>query len=163
MVQTPNIKLEKPAEGTRPWTDAVNGNWDKIDTAIGNINSEAAEFINGLAKKANTDLSNVSSNIDYVVERNVNSSGTWYKKYKSGWLEQGGIGLTVSADGTKTVTLRKPFKNTKYIVNWLDQAGSALAGQGTRGVDSKATTSFEVCNGQDKNMNIGWIAIGQGA
>lgn len=39
MVQTPNIKLEKPAEGTRPWTTAVNGNWDKIDTAIGNINS----------------------------------------------------------------------------------------------------------------------------
>ena len=39
MVQTPNIKLEKPAEGTRPWTDAVNGNWDKIDEAFGNINS----------------------------------------------------------------------------------------------------------------------------
>lgn len=38
MVQTPNIKLEKPAEGTRPWTTAVNGNWDKIDAAVGNIN-----------------------------------------------------------------------------------------------------------------------------
>lgn len=37
MVQTPNIKLEKPAEGTRPWTDAVNGNWDKIDTTIANL------------------------------------------------------------------------------------------------------------------------------
>lgn len=37
MVQTPNIKLEKPTEGTRPWTDAVNGNWDKIDTAIANL------------------------------------------------------------------------------------------------------------------------------
>lgn len=39
MVQTPNIKLEKPVEGTRPWTTAVNGNWDKIDKAFGNINS----------------------------------------------------------------------------------------------------------------------------
>lgn len=37
MVQTPNIKLEKPAEGTRPWTTAVNENWDKIDTAIANL------------------------------------------------------------------------------------------------------------------------------
>lgn len=37
MVQTPNIKLEKPAEGTRPWTTAVNGNWDKIDMAIANL------------------------------------------------------------------------------------------------------------------------------
>lgn len=39
MVQTPIIRLEKPAEGTRPWTTAVNENWDKIDAAIGNINS----------------------------------------------------------------------------------------------------------------------------
>lgn len=163
MVQTPNIKLEKPAEGTRPWTDAVNGNWDKIDEAVGNINSVAAELINGLANKANTDLSNVSSNIDYVVERGVNSDGTWYKKYKSGWLEQGGMGLTVKADGTQTVTLRKPFKDTKYIVNWLAQNGSAINGEGTRGVDSKTTTSFKACNGQDANMDIGWMASGQGA
>lgn len=39
MIQTPNIHLEKPAEGTRPWTTAVNGNWDKIDTAIANLST----------------------------------------------------------------------------------------------------------------------------
>lgn len=37
MVQTPNINLEKPTEGTRPWTTAVNENWDKIDAAIANL------------------------------------------------------------------------------------------------------------------------------
>lgn len=43
MVQTPNINLEKPAEGTRPWTTAVNGNWDKIDAAVkSNLDSIAA-------------------------------------------------------------------------------------------------------------------------
>lgn len=125
--------------------------------------AQAAEFINGLANKANTDLSNVSSNIDYIVESKVNSDGSWYRKYKSGWLEQGGIGLTVSVDGTKTVTLIKPFKDTKYIVNWLDQDGFMVSSAGTRGISNKTTTSFVACNGQDKNMNIGWIAIGQGA
>lgn len=125
--------------------------------------AQAAEFINGLANKANTDLSNVSSNIDYIVESKVKSDGSWYRKYKSGWLEQGGIGLTVSVDGKKTVTLIKPFKNTKYIVNWLDQNGFMINGEGTRGISDKTTTSFVACNGQDRNMNIGWIAFGQGA
>ena len=125
--------------------------------------AQAQEFMTALSGKANTDLSNVSSNIDYIVESKVNSNGSWYRKYKSGWLEQGGIGLTVSADGTKTVTLIKPFKDTKYIVNWLDQDGSTNTSSGTRGISNKTTTSFVARNGQDKNMNIGWIAIGQGA
>lgn len=54
MVQTPNIKLEKPAEGTRPWTDAVNGNWDKIDEAVHDVNT-------ALNLCALTDLSNIST------------------------------------------------------------------------------------------------------
>lgn len=125
--------------------------------------AQAQEFMMALSGKANTDLSNVSRNIDYIVESKVNSNGSWYRKYKSGWLEQSGIGLAVSADGTKTVTLIKPFKDTKYIVNWLCQDGSTLNGSGTRGISNKTTTSFVACNGQDKDMNIGWIAIGQGA
>ena len=125
--------------------------------------AQAAEFMTALDGKANTDLSNVSSNIDYIVESKVNSDGSWYRKYKSGWLEQGGVDLTVNVDSTKTVTLIKPFKNTKYIVNWLDQDGSMLNGAGTRGISNKTTTSFVASNGQDKKMNIGWIAIGQGA
>lgn len=125
--------------------------------------AQAQEFMTTLSGKANTDLSNVSRNIDYIVESKVNSNGSWYRKYKSGWLEQGGIGLTVSADGTKTVTLIKPFKDTKYIVNWLCQNGYAIISQGTRGISNKTTTSFVACNGQDIDMNIGWIAIGQGA
>lgn len=125
--------------------------------------AQAQEFMTALSGKANTDLSDVSRNIDYIVESKVNSNGSWYRKYKSGWLEQGGIGLTVSADGTKTVTLIKPFKDTKYIVNWLCEDGSTLNSSGTRGISNKTTTSFVACNGQDKDMNIGWIAIGQGA
>lgn len=125
--------------------------------------AQAAEFMTALGGKANVALDNVPSNIDYVVESKVNSGGSWYRKYKSGWLEQGGIGLTFSADGTKTVTLIKPFKDTKYIVNWLDQDGFIANGAGTRGISNKTTTSFVACNGQDKNMNIGWIAFGQGA
>ena len=47
-----------------------------------------------ISGKANTDLSNVSANIDFVVESQEPTSAnnhTWYRKYKSGWVEQGGI------------------------------------------------------------------------
>ena len=51
--------------------------------------AQAQEFMTALGGKANTDLSNVSSNIDYVVESYQNGT-EWYKIYKSGWVEQGG-------------------------------------------------------------------------
>ena len=46
-------------------------------------------------------------NIDYVVERQVNADGSWYRKYKSGWWEQGGL---VNVENT-TVTFPKPFSD----------------------------------------------------
>lgn len=62
--------------------------------------------------KANTSLSNVASNIDYVVEswRDVHS---WYKVYKSGWVEQGGF---IANAGTSTVNFFKPFRSVDYSV-----------------------------------------------
>ena len=76
--------------------------------------AQAAEFINALTNKANSDLSNISNNIDYVVESG--SSGVqWYRKYKSGWLEQGGESGSVSGT-SKTITLLKPLQNTSGAI-----------------------------------------------
>ena len=52
---------------------------------------------------------------DYVVSSFVNATtGQWYRLWKSGWLEQGGI----QKQGTGfTFTLIKPFLNTKYFVS----------------------------------------------
>lgn len=52
---------------------------------------------------------------DYVVSSFVNATtGQWYRQWKSGWLEQGGI----QKQGTGfTFTLIKPFLNTKYFVS----------------------------------------------
>ena len=81
-------------------------------SAAGASEVQAAEFIQGLSGKANTDLSNVSSNIDYVVESQINEDGSWYRKYKSGWLEQG---VKQTAEG-QTLTFLKPFADTNYTV-----------------------------------------------
>lgn len=51
---------------------------------------------------------------DYVVESYKNGSN-WYRIYKSGWIEQGGI-ITVNGASTTTISLLKAYKDTLYSV-----------------------------------------------
>ncbi len=55
------------------------------------------------------------SQVDYVVEWKTPTSSdpTWYRVYKSGWVEQGGF-LGAGTGATITITLLKPMANNKY-------------------------------------------------
>ena len=76
---------------------------------------QANELINELSDKANTDLSNINVNIDYVIENWQSTNGnSWYRKYKSGWIEQGGK-FTGGIVTGGTITLPIPFSDTNYI------------------------------------------------
>ena len=58
---------------------------------------------------------------DYVVKTYV-SGDTWYRKYKSGWVEQGGSTMT----GSQTVTFLIPFKSVPTMTwGFCTQRGSA--------------------------------------
>ncbi len=46
----------------------------------------------------------------------VADGSTWYRLYKSGWLEQGGTVAYGSSAGFNTVNFAKPFMNTAYQV-----------------------------------------------
>ncbi len=80
-------------------------------------------------------LSDVSAlKYDYVVDfqaPTATNNYTWYRKYKSGWIEQGGeITATSVADGTGTsgnnlITLPVPMVNTHYHINLQAQVGSS--------------------------------------
>lgn len=84
--------------------------------------AQAQEFIQGLSGKANTDLSNVSSNIDYVVESGTTNGINW-ERYRSGRLKQRGF-LTVNNTSVTTgsfsnprlFTLPKAYANVDYGV-----------------------------------------------
>ena len=109
-------------------------------------------------------------NIDYVVEyKNPNADDpNWYRKWKSGKLEQGGI---VPAT-TENITFLKPFANTNYTVignisltyrrkKEGDNSGSVLF--------FPEATSFCYVTWAARNFgdidqqNISWRADGQGA
>lgn len=93
-----------------------------------------------LLSKANTDLSNVPDNYDYVVESQMPTADngyTWYRKYKSGWVEQGGIDSTGA--GTKTITLPIVMKDNNYIILTATESGTSTHNATVYG---RTTTSF---------------------
>lgn len=81
-----------------------------------------------LESKADIDLDNVLPNIDFVVESQLptaENNYTWYRKYKSGWIEQGGV-IPVSADNV-LVTFPIEMANAEYPVysGFADKSGAA--------------------------------------
>lgn len=95
--------------------------------------AQAAEFMTALDGKANTDLSNVSKNIDYIVESGVTNGISW-EKYRSGRLKQRGF-LTVNNTSVTTggfsnprlFTLPKAYANANYgILTTLMESSSTV-------------------------------------
>ena len=124
--------------------------------------AQAAEFTGTLSGKANTDLSNVLANYDYVVESQVNSDGSWYRKYKSGWLEQGGKLIT----GTGNYTFLKPYAsllNVTIQAMTTNDIGSTNSGAWLLS-PGPTNTGFQILNNFSPTYwNSGyWYAVGTG-
>ena len=101
---------------------------------------------------------------DYVVESQVLSDGSWYRKYKSGWLEQGG-GFS-SNDSTNTiVNLLKPYADTTYSI----MVGMMIGNNGgdayrTFSIIAKTISTVTIHNSTNGAGNIcQWEAKGMGA
>lgn len=96
------------------------------------------------------------ANIDYVVESQANADGSWYRKYKSGWIEQGGLVNVANA----TVTFPKPFSVGPATL-LLCSANTASAY--TTKPTSVTATSFVLWQYQGHYEPCYWYACGQGA
>ena len=119
---------------------------ESTDTSLTiDFNEKALEQMDN---KANTDLSNILANIDYVVESKLptEEDPTWYRVYKSGWVEQGGNG----SEGE--ITLLKSFSHSNYTIT-LASFGSTHTY-----VTSSSVSSFTL-----SGSGCRWQACGQGA
>lgn len=124
-------------------------------TAVPASTAQASEFMTALGGKANTDLSNVSSNIDYVVE-----SGDNYIKFKKTLICWG---FTDLSNNPSTITLPKPFSNNAYKITIAGIYIGAYNDFGARIItNSQTTTSFKIVRTIALD-GLYWIAIGQGA
>lgn len=95
---------------------------------------------------------------DYVVESQVNLDGSWYRKYKSGWLKQGGTKTTSGALGTQ-YTFLKPFANATYTLI----ATPFSTFDRTLTITEKTATTFKVAYSSSASGSYNWIAEGMGA
>lgn len=100
--------------------------------------------------KATTDLSNVASNIDYVVESYTNGSD-WYRVYKSGWIEQG-MKVTATSGGA-TKNWLKSFKNTNYSISIACLEGKTDISKADHWA-TKSTNSIKVYKYDNTQMDI---------
>ena len=111
------------------------------NSALENTAGLNASLFNG---KADLNLLNTANNVDFVVESQEPTAGndyTWYRKYRSGWVEQGGY---VAADNnsypSKSVALPITMANTDYQVRKQIHSGANLGGAGWDYVADKSST-----------------------
>lgn len=109
--------------------------------------------------KANTSLNNVSAGIDFVVESQLptaQNNYTWYRKYKSGWVEQGQYVGTSNA----TITFPVPMANTDYM---LVGVGFVISNQGAQQIAAKTTTGFQTASDMHISGTNGYYCCGMAA
>lgn len=110
------------------------------------------------------DTNNGSDMIDYVVESYTNGT-TWYKKYKSGWVEQGAsVGYTNGANTWVPYTLPTPMADGKYSVVITDTIGSTgTPSYSAAGNYNNNTSTTVYLKAPGNNRQINYVVFGQGA
>lgn len=112
-------------------------------------------------------------NIDYVTEwqtPTAENNYTWYRKYNSGWVEQGGtveIGnLNDGAAGGGNVSLPLTMANNNYSV-LVSATSSESYNRLYSNFGAKTASSLSVgvrnIGGATKNINVNWYICGVGA
>jgi hypothetical protein len=145
-----------------------------------------AELLNSFVAKADGNLGNVAlpvnggaRGVDYVVEYETAISGSntltqgWYRKWKSGWVEQGGFVVTPYVDNDQSVeraiTLPVPMQpNENYSatvsLNWTHSNWQNIR----LGIAQRSATRVDVrifANGGwiTSNSRISWQVAGMSA
>lgn len=99
----------------------IRTNISELGTSITNLTNS----LNSLTTAVGTNTTNIGllntfqdGILDYVVETQsptANNNYTWYRKYKSGWVEQGGK-QTGTSTGSVTITLPTEMADTNYNI-----------------------------------------------
>lgn len=113
----------------------------------------------------------IPDNADYVIETWRSEDGKmWYRKYNSGWVEQGGtveIGnLNDGAAGGGNVSLPLTMANNNYSV-LVSATSSESYNRLYSNFGAKTASSLSVgvrnIGGATKNINVNWYICGVGA
>ena len=134
---------------------------DFTHTAIENTAGLNMELFND---KADTNLNNVNNNIDFVIdsqEPTAENNYTWYRLYKSGWVEQGGL-LPIESSGwrpSRTINLIIEMANINYSVFWTNGYSGYVDHDSA--VMARGTISFTISQYTNYQTNANWEVKGK--
>ncbi len=132
-------------------------------TALGDIGTlrqtvtDLSTTVGGHTTSIGTLDSRTSNISDYVIQSQMptaENNYTWYRKYKSGWVEQGGY--TSMTDAVITINLPVTMSDTNYTLLLFQEKNTD--GQNVPGITAKTTTSFSI--NASSNANGGWQVSG---
>lgn len=118
-----------------------------------------------LNNKMDLDMGNLAPNIDYVIDYQQPTSAnnyTWYRKYKSGWIEQGGY-VTVSSGSSNTVGFLLEMADTNYCALISSNSSYYGAGEANNTVLRSSTTYITVNSGSHIESQFSWEVKGMSA
>lgn len=129
-------------------------------TALGDI-STLRQTVTDLSTNVGTIDSRTSNLLDYVIESQMPSAEnnyTWYRKYKSGWVEQGGSLSTYPSSEESLITFPVEFADNNYYANrtlnysassndWVVYSGGCVYDKTTTSMKfrHKGAASWYVC------------------
>ena len=126
-----------------------------------------------LNDKTDRDMRNVdnTAGADAVIDFQLptaNNGYTWYRKYKSGWVEQGGIYDNGSSVQTKSANITLPITmaDSNYTVIETPSRGTVVNTSTSMmtGIHSKTTTGFSITwlgvNSADTVQYASWYVCG---
>jgi len=127
---------------------------------------QSAQIATTLQGKADVNLGNLSAHtaidancpVDYIIKRGTGTN-TWYRIWKSGWLEQGGV-WTAANTGAVTVNFGVAFASTDYCIlknrGSSDTGGASNRTIGFYSCASSSATTYSCAAGNS------WYACGIG-
>lgn len=104
------------------------------------------------------------ASVDYVVESQLPTADndyTWYRLYKSGWVEQGGQ-ITLADSTNTTVNFPITFSDSNYSwsINGIRTTGADQYAWQCGVYNTKDTGSMQIRNSSNGTMVISWITCG---
>ena len=104
---------------------------------------------------------------DYVIETQLpteENNYSWYRLYKSGWVEQGGYLSPITTGSPQSISLLVEMLHAKYTAN-ITLIGTGTNDTGFKTVHAKTTTTTlgYIVNAGDGNTGINWQVSGMSA
>ena len=115
----------------------------------------SADLSSAINTKADTDLSNIPETVDFCIESWTNGDGGWYRKYRSGWVEQGGI-VIASSNTVSTVTFWVEMADVKYTISKTNEANSTetVSHRGSNSAWNRTVTGMSIYT--VKSQSVTW-------